>query len=91
MTKNYKIQFNKNCVKDLEKIPNPFRKNIEKRINELAYEPRPIGCKKLQGSDKVPLFRIRCGDYRIVYTIHDDVLLIVVIDIGHRREIYRGL
>lgn len=90
MTKQYKIEFNKHCLKDLEKIPRPFRKNIQKRINALSQEPRPDGCKKLQGSDKVPLYRIRCGDYRIVYAIQDEMLIIFVIQIGHRREIYRG-
>jgi len=89
MTKHYRIEFNKHCLKDLKKIPPPFRKNIENKITALSHEPRPEGCKKLQGSEKTLLYRIRCGEYRVVYTIHDKMLVVLVIQIGHRGEIYR--
>ncbi len=89
MKAKYRIEYNKRYLKDLEKIPKYAQKQILKEIQELAYDPRPDGCKKLQGSDKVPLYRIRCGDYRVVYTINDHVLLVLVIEIGHRKEIYR--
>ncbi len=87
--KKYKIEYNKKYLKDLEKIPPVFRKNIREKISSLMVDPRPDGCKKFQGSKKILLYRIRCGDYRIVYAINDDVLLVLVIEIGHRREIYR--
>lgn len=56
-------------------------------IDDLANDPRPTGCVKLAGEEA--LYRVRVGDYRILYQIHDRALLVVVIEIGHRREIYR--
>lgn len=56
-------------------------------IDGLAENPRPPGCVKLQGGDE--LFRVRVGDYRIVYQIQDAVLVVLVVQVGHRREIYR--
>ena len=56
-------------------------------IDQLAENPRPQGCKKLKGDDN--LWRVRAGDYRIVFSIHDDLLLVLVIRIAHRREVYR--
>jgi mRNA interferase RelE/StbE len=53
----------------------------------LANDPRPAGCERLAGSES--LYRIRVGDYRIVYQIQDEVLLVLVVKIGHRREVYR--
>ena len=90
LTKQYKIEIHKSVIKDLEKIPVPFRKAIKKKIDNLVNDPRPEGYKKLQGLD-VALYRIRCGDYRIVYSIKDDILLVLVLEIGHRRNIYRDL
>ena len=87
MRNNYRIEFNKKYLKDLEKIPSKMQKQISEKIRDLAFNPRPKGCKKLQGSHD--LYRIRCGDYRVVYTIHDGVLLILIVEVGHRREIYR--
>jgi mRNA interferase RelE/StbE len=89
MRNNYRIEFNKRYLKDLEKIPQKMQKQISDKIRELAFNPRPERCKKLQGSNEIPLYRIRCGDYRVVYTINDSVLLILIIEVGHRREIYR--
>src|SRR5665213_1866463 len=86
---NYKVLIDKKCLKDLEKIPEPFRHAIDEKVKALTNNPRPEGYIKLKGSTKDPLYRIRCGDYRIVYTIKDDVLVVIVIEIGHRREIYR--
>lgn len=87
----YKLQFDKRYLKDLEKIPFQFRKNIGEKIKILAENPRPDGCVKLQGSKNIPLYRIRCGDYGIVYSIRDDILVILVLEIGYRREIYSDL
>ncbi len=87
MRANYRVEFNKRYLKDLEKIPSKLQKQIGQKIRDLAFNPRPDGCKKLQGSDD--LYRIRCGDYRVVYTIKDEILLVLIIEIGHRREIYR--
>ena len=88
MTKKYKIEFNKLYIKDLQKIPAKDRKQIRDKVLSLSDNPRPDGCKKLKMS-KNSLYRIRCGDYRIVYTIQDDVLLVLVVEVGHRSNIYR--
>ena len=73
--------------KSLAKIPNPFYESIKKRIVSLGDDPRPPGCAKLQGREKA--WRIRVGDYRIIYEIDDAVVTVTVVDVGHRREIYR--
>ena len=88
MPKTYKVELHKSCTKDLKKIPQTNKKQIQKSILALANTPRPEGFKKLKGA-KDPLYRIRCGDYRVVYTIRDKVLLVIVIEIGHRKDIYR--
>jgi mRNA interferase RelE/StbE len=89
MPNKYKVQFNKRYLKDLEKIPKKDREQIRESVLSLGDDPRPDGCKKLKGSKEL-LYRIRCGDYRVVYTIRDDVLLVLVIEVGHRKDIYRS-
>ncbi|MBN4066620.1 type II toxin-antitoxin system RelE/ParE family toxin [Simkania negevensis] len=84
----YKVQFNKRYLKDLQKIPRADQRQIRESILSLADNPRPSGCKKLKGS-KGFLYRVRWGDYRVVYTIQDDVLIVLVIAVGHRRDVYR--
>jgi mRNA interferase RelE/StbE len=56
-------------------------------MRELATQPRPVGCDKLVGTED--LYRIRVGDYRIIYQVRDELLLVLVVKIGHRREVYR--
>jgi mRNA interferase RelE/StbE len=85
----YRLEFYRTYFKDLERIPAPFRSGIKQKIESLAHDPRPEGSIKLQGSKKIPLYRLRCGDYRVVYTIQDEILLVIVIELGHRKEIYR--
>jgi mRNA interferase RelE/StbE len=85
----YEVKIDKQCLKDLEKIPEHFRDAINKKVKALADDPRPDGYIKLKGSKNDPLYHIRYGDYRIVYAIKDDILVVLVIEIGHRREIYR--
>jgi mRNA interferase RelE/StbE len=63
------------------------QERIVGRIEELAAEPRPRGAVKLQGEDD--LYRIRVGDYRVVYTIRDEELIVLVLRVGHRRDVYR--
>jgi mRNA interferase RelE/StbE len=64
---------------------------IDNAIRSLAENPRPTGCKQLAGSKEPPLYRIRVGDYRIIYEVQDDVVLVSVIHVGHRKDIYRVL
>lgn len=81
----YNIEFRNKVLKVLIKINEPYYSAIKKHIYDLAENPRPTGCKKLKGR---PGYRIRVGDYRVIYEIFDEVLLIDVIDLGHRKDIY---
>lgn len=81
----YQVSLKKRAIKALEKINEPHYSNIKKAIYSLARNPRPAGYKKLKGRDGC---RIRVTDYRIIYDIFDDMLLVDVIDLGHRKDIY---
>ena len=86
---NYKLRIKKSAVKELETISRKSdRQRIAARIESLAENPRPPGCKKLSGSDR---YRIRQGDFRIVYSVEDDELVVYVITIGDRKSVYRAL
>jgi len=82
----YKVTLKKRAIKALVNINEPYYSNIKKVIYSLADNPRPIGYKKLKGREG---FRIRVGDYRIIYDVYDDVLIVNVIDLGHRKGIYQ--
>lgn len=82
---NYTIALTRTAQKQLDKLPEQVAEVLLDAIEKLADEPRPDGCKKLKGR---PGYRIRKGDYRVIYDIQDDVLTIEVIAIGHRRKIY---
>jgi mRNA interferase RelE/StbE len=76
-------------VKEIEAVPRKRdRQRIVKRIEQLGDEPRPAGCQKLSGHDR---YRIRQGQYRIVYGIEDDKLIVYVVKVGHRKDVYRAL
>lgn len=81
----YKVRIERKAQKKLSKIPDPYYSSLKNSILRLAIEPRPKGCKKLIGREG---YRIRVGDYRIIYEIQDAILLLDVIDLGHRRDIY---
>ena len=82
----YSIEVKKSAVKELSKIPKKDLVQIIKHINALADNPRPQGSKKLSREEK---YRIRYGKYRILYLIKDDVLVIYVIKVAHRKDVYR--
>ena len=82
----YRLTFKKSVAKDLRGLPKKDVARILKSIQLLSEEARPQECEKLSGQDR---YRIRQGVYRIIYEIHDDVLTVVVVKVGHRREIYR--
>ena len=86
MTGSYSLLLKKSAERDLRKIPKADLQRIIQRIKDLATSPRPSGSEKLAGQDS---YRIRQGDYRIVYTVDDNQRLIEIIKIGHRREVYR--
>ncbi|NME71227.1 type II toxin-antitoxin system RelE family toxin [Flammeovirga aprica] len=81
----YSINFTRQALKNLEKIKDPYYSKLKTAIISLADNPRPNGCKKLKGRDG---YRIRVANYRIIYEIIDKELIIDVVDIGHRKEIY---
>ena len=84
----YKIEFSRRAEKELKTLPQQEQKRISDKIDALAEKPRPSGVEKLQGRGK-NAYRIRVGMYRVLYEIHDQELVILVIKIGHRREVYR--
>ena len=83
---NYNLQIKPSAAKELEVLPKKDRQRVAARIQALATDPRPKGCEQLAGQD---LYRVRQGNYRILYTINDAALLVVIYKIGHRREVYR--
>lgn len=83
----YEILFSRSAEKDLEKLPKSVIKRTSQAIDELAENPRPPGCKKLKGSDD-NLWRIRVGDYRIVYAVNDTILIVDIRRIAHRKNVY---
>ena len=83
----YKILYKKSVEKDLRKLPKSILKPIVKKIQSLAKNPQPNGSVKLRGATN--LFRIRHADYRIIYTIDAGELVIIVIKVAHRKDVYR--
>ncbi len=83
---NYSLLIKPSAAKELEALPKKDRQRVVTKIQGLATNPRPPGCEKLSGED---LYRVRQGNYRILYTLDDKKLVVVVIKIGHRREVYR--
>ena len=81
----YKIEIKKSAIKELESIPSNDLKRILTKIESLAEDPRQTGCIKLSGDDR---YRIRQGNYRILYTIEDDILTIFIVKVGHRKDVY---
>jgi mRNA interferase RelE/StbE len=81
----YDLAFKKSVAKDLRALPAKDVHRILKCFGQLAEAPRPPGCEKLSGQER---YRLRQGIYRIVYEIRDDVLKVVVVKIGHRRDVY---
>lgn len=85
--KSYEIVFSKVAAKDLRHLPNDVIKRVIAKARELRDVPRPPGCKRLVG-EKEDLWRVRIGNYRIIYTIEDSICIIDIRRIGHRRNIY---
>lgn len=83
----YEVKFTKGARKMFRKISQELQDRIQPKIDELAIEPRPNGVKKLQGEENS--YRIRVGDYRVIYDIFDDVLLVKIVDVGHRSKVYK--
>ncbi|MBH8576429.1 type II toxin-antitoxin system RelE/ParE family toxin [Nostocaceae cyanobacterium CENA369] len=84
---SYRVEILKGAFKQLKKLPPEVQERIQIKIDELATSPRPNGVKKLKGQENT--YRIRVGDYRILYEFFDDVLLVTVVEIGHRSKVYK--
>ena len=83
---SYNVVITKSAAKELEGVPTKDRRRLVARIWALAEDPRPPGSEKLAGDEK---YRVRQGDYRILYQIADADLIVTVVRIGHRRDVYR--
>ena len=84
----YRIEFRPAALRDLKALPRDALLRISEKISALAENPRPSGVEKLSGSEE-DFYRMRVGDYRVLYAIQDKILLIIVIKVGHRRDVYR--
>jgi mRNA interferase RelE/StbE len=83
----YRVEIARRALKSLALLPRNDQQRIRAIIDLLAGEPRPPKCVALVGEANV--YRVRAGDYRVVYEVHDDRLLVQVVRLGHRREVYR--
>ena len=86
---HFEVLYQTDAEKDLSKIDKRFGTRIANVIDALAFDPRPQGAVRLKGIQG--LWRIRVGDYRVIYEIKDRQLIVLVVRINHRREVYRGL
>ena len=84
--KTCKVRLERKAQKKLAKVPEPYYSNIKNAVLDLGKNPRPPGFIKLKGRDA---FRIRVANYRIIYEIQDTILLVDVVDMGHRKDIYK--
>jgi mRNA interferase RelE/StbE len=83
----YEIRFRRSALREIEDLRQPIRDRVTRAIQDLARDPRPRGVSLLSGRDGI--WRVRVGDYRILYRIHDDLVLVVVIRVRHRKDAYR--
>ena len=85
----YRIEVKRSAAKALKKIPKPDRKRISEKIDSLEEKLPNQDITKMKGNN--PFHKVRVGNYRIIYEIQDDVLLILIVKIGHRKDIYKNL
>ena len=83
----YRIEISATAEKQLHKLPRDAQKRVVRSILRLEEEPRPRGCRKLAGYEDV--FRIRVGTYRVIYSIENETIVVVVLKVGHRKDVYR--
>ena len=83
---SYRLEFKRSVAKDLRGLPRADVRRILERIETLSEDPRPPGCEKLSAAER---YRVRHGPYRILYEIHDAHLVVLVVKVGHRRDVYR--
>lgn len=84
---SYRIEVTATAERQIRKLPRPDQVRVVRVIQTLAVDPRPAGCRKLSGHDDV--FRVRVGRYGVLYSIEDRRLIIIVLEIGDRKDVYR--
>lgn len=84
----YTVKFKKSASKELRKLPNQYLNTVISAIDQLEEKPRPEGCKKLKGLSE-DIWRIRISNYRVLYAIHDEIKIISIRKISHRKDVYR--
>ena len=82
----YSVLITRSAEREIERLPTPMRRLVVRRIEALSGDPRPQGSQKLAGEDK---YRVRQGDYRVIYLIDDEAGQVTIYKIGHRKEVYR--
>ena len=85
----YRVEVKRSAAKALKKIPKPDRKRIIEKIDSLAVNPPNPDTTKMKGNN--PFHKVRTGDYRIIYEVQEEVLVILIVKVGHRKDIYRNL
>jgi len=85
----YRIEITEKIEKKMGRLPKKDKERIIDKIDSLTENPRPDDCKKLKGNQRPPLYRVRAGNYRIVYTIQDEVLLILMVEVAQRKDVNR--
>ncbi len=85
--KTFTVQYKKSSEKDIECLPADVVQRIRDAILALSQNPRPTGCKKLKGFENK--YRIRIGDYRVIYEIHEKTVVVLIVQISHRKDAYR--
>ncbi len=83
----YTLEILPSAERELAALPTKDRQRVDKQICALAGDPRPVGMKALKGHKSV--YRIRAGKYRVIYQVRDELLIVLVVKVGHRRDVYR--
>ncbi len=84
----YQLEIKRSVVKEIRRLPSRVQQQVQAAIRHLVVDPRPDGCKKLKGADQ---YAIRVSEYRVLYEIDDDRLIVLVLRVRHRRDVYRNL
>ncbi len=84
---SYKVEWKHSAIKELEKLPRQMLARIVEAVNDLARDPYPGGTRKLYGSERT--YRIRVGDYRVLYSIYNDKFIVEIIRVKHRKDVYK--
>ncbi|MBE0610639.1 MAG: type II toxin-antitoxin system RelE/ParE family toxin [Dehalococcoidia bacterium] len=82
----YTVRIDRHAERQVRRLPPAVRERVLRAAYALADDPRPPGVRKMRGADRQ--YRIRVGDYRVIYEIHDNVLIVLVVEVGNRREAY---